>query len=57
MEGLTYLNPILSSLAEDNLELAEPICQNMLEQGSIPMDCHCVIIEGTLTFDFDVEDD
>ena len=54
-DGLTYVNPVLSSLAEDDFDLAEPICQNMLEQGSLPADCHCVVLEGELTLEF--EDD
>ena len=54
-EGLTYINPSLSYLAEDEFDIAETICQGMLENGRLPADCNCIHLEGELTLEF--EDD
>jgi hypothetical protein len=55
-DGLTYLNEVLSYLAKDDLELAKPICEGMLEQGTLPADCHCAVIHGTLTIEPEEDD-
>jgi len=49
-----YQNAILSSMAEDDWELAEGICQGMIDDGQLPRDNQGdkIELEGTLTLEF-----
>ena len=50
-----YQNAILSNLAEDDRELAEKVCQGMVDDGQFPRDNQGeeIELEGTLTLEFE----
>jgi hypothetical protein len=58
LDETIYQNAVLGNFAEDNPELAETICQNMVAEGQFPRDNQpeTIELEGTLTLEFDWDD-